>query len=382
MRKKGTVASAGKNIATVPGAVTNLSLTASDRTITATWSAPVSDGGSAITSYTVETQLNSNGWVSQGSQTSGVSFTVRNNTAVTARSYKVRVKANNAIGAGNTTESSPVTPSFGTPTKPTLAANNPASKSYPSSSGNFTQYRTFGITYTPLSCNAFSNTEVYIARSGYEYTNLANFTTLNTTSTTANQTYTISVGYQSALSWYDILSSMTFSVFTRTWNTDGDYVDSAAETVTTVAQQSYNGYTEAGGTYTSSTVQVNSNTYSITSAYVGGPDRRTDSIRVYAWSTTGTATICTTSRYFIMAFSNNTTGTYATESQLVAPFTTNSGQTPRNRLTAFSLGYGGIANSARIQIRGAGSIASGWNPTISVYFVVSYTDRTAVTWTY
>jgi hypothetical protein len=135
-------------------------------------------------------------------------------------------------------------------------------------------------------------------------------------------------------------------------------------------------YTYAGGTYTSGTVAVNANTYSITSAYVGGPNRYTEGIEVFARSTTGSATICTSSRYFSIAFSNGTTGTYTVQSQLVTPFSNNSGTTYRSRQTGFAQSYGFPDNSHRIQIRGEGSIASGWNPTISVYFIVSYTDRT------
>lgn len=378
---RGTVAS---GVASAPGAVTSLTLSASDRTITATWSAPTNNGGSPVTSYTLETQRNSEGWVSQGTQSSGVSFTVRNNTAATARSYKVRVTATNAIGSGHSTESASATPNFGTPATPTVTAITPPARSYPTSNSNFTPNREFSITYSPLVCSAFRNTEVYIALDGFAYEFYGNFAYLNTTSSTANQTYTISSIYNTTLGWYNPQPGQTYRVFTRTWNTDDDYIDSAVGTINqpTIGLSYYFGYAETSGTYTSSQVAVNSNTYSITSAYVGGPDRRTDSLRVYARSTTGTATICTSSRNFSIAFSYGTTGSYTNQSQLTPPFSNNSGTTFQNRLTGFSQGFGGAANSARIQIRGAGSLGSGWVPTITVYFVVGYTDRSYPVWSY
>lgn len=367
---RGTVAS---SIASVPGAVTSLNLSASDRTITATWSAPTNNGGLPVTSYTVETQRNSEGWVSQGSQSSGVSFTVRNNSAATARSYKVRVTANNAMGSGPSTESGSATPNFGTPATPTLSMR----AGYPSSAQ--ANFRPFNISYTPLNCSAFSSAQIWVALIGYGYSNDANSAPMSTTSTTA-QVFGLDTLYSPSWGFYrQPQPSETYYAFIRTFNSDGDYVDSAAGSFTTAAAVAFNYYTEAAGTYTSSQVAVNSNTYSITSAYVGGPDRRTDSLRVYARSTTGTSTICTSSRNFSIAFSYATTGTYTNQSQLTPPFSNNSGTTFQNRLTGFAQGYGGAANSARIQIRGAGSIASGWNPTITVYFVVGYTDRTLQT---
>jgi hypothetical protein len=216
--------SAGVTPITTPTGVTSLTASASDRTISATWSAPTSDGGSAITSYTVETQLNSEAWVNRGSQSSGVAFTVRNNSAATARSYKIRVTANNAAGAGTVVTSSSVTPNFGTPATPVLAAVAPTQPS----SGNGTGHRQFTVTYNPLACSAFSNTQTFIKLSGYSYTNTANSTALNTTNSAAGKSWTIST--LNAPEWgsdRNLLASETYFVFTRTWNTDGDYVDSA-----------------------------------------------------------------------------------------------------------------------------------------------------------
>ena len=355
---------------TVPSAVQSLSLSAGDRSITATWSAPASNGGSGVTSYTVETQLNTDGWVNQGSQSSGVSFTVRNNSAATARSYKVRVTANNANG-GTSAESGSATPAFGTPGTPSGSSPEPSQPG----SGNGSGLRTLSFSYSPLACSAFNRCEFWIARNGYGYTNYGDYVSLSTTSSAAGQGYNLSVMYQPELGWYNPTADILYYFFTRTYNNDGDYVDSAAAGVWTTTTRYYNEYVYSNGSYTSSTVAVNANTYSVTSAYQGNPDRYTTDVVCYAWSTTGTSTICTSSRYFSIAFSNGTTGTYAVQSQLVAPFSNNSGQTPRSRSTGFAQGYGNVSGSHRIQIRGEGSISSGWVPTISVYFIAYYQDR-------
>lgn len=356
---------------TVPSAVQSLSLSAGDRSITATWSAPASNGGSGVTSYTVETQLNSDGWVNQGSQSSGVAFTVRNTTAATARSYKVRVTANNANG-GTSVESGSATPAFGTPSTPSGSSPEPSQPG----SGNGSGARSMTFTYSPLACSAFNRCEFWIQRWGYdEYQNYGDYVSLSTASTAANQTYSLSVFYQNALGWYGATPDILLFFFTRTYNNDGDYVDSAAAGAWTTTTRYYNEYVYSSGSYTSGTVAVNANTYSVTTAYAGNADRRTDSVSCTAWSTTGTATICTSSRYFSIAFSNATTGTYAVQSQLQSPFSTNSGQTRRSRTTGYAEGFGGASNSARVQIRGEGSISSGWSPTISVFVVIDYTDR-------
>ena len=355
---------------TVPSAVQSLSLSGGDRSITATWSAPASNGGSGITSYTVETQLNSDGWVNQGSQSSGVSFTVRNTTAVTARSYKVRVTANNANG-GTSTESGSASAAFGSPATPSGSSPEPSQPS----SGNGTGNRSLNVTYSPLACSAFDRCEFLIARWGYGYEYYGNYAYLNTTSSAAGQTYGITVFYQVELGWYSAPADVLYLFKTRTYNTDGDYIDSAEASAWTPPTRYYYEWVYSYGNYTSGTVAVNANTYSVTTGYAGNADRRTDSVSCTAWSTTGTATICTSSRYFSIAFSNGTTGTYSVQSQLQSPFSTNSGQTRRSRTTGYAEGFGGATNSARVQIRGEGSISSGWSPTISVFVSIDYTDR-------
>lgn len=374
---------------TTPSAVTSLSATASDRTITATWSAPTSDGGTAISSYTVETQLNAEAWVNRGSQTSGVSFTVRNNSAATARSYKIRVTANNAVGAGTVATSGSVTPNFGTPATPTLAAISPTQPA----SGNGSGAREFSVTYNPLACSGFSNTETYIKLSGYAYSYNANSAYLNTTNSASGKTWTISTLYSSSWGSYrTLLASETYYVFTRTWNTDGDYVDSAEASVVTTATQSYNvivdtsytvyddtSYWGANESYTGTTgtFTVTGNSFSQTSGYAipgvgetgstcpGCPDgtRRysVSSLTIRANVVITGINITTSSRNFIVDFSNTgtTASTAATIDCLRAPFSTNSGTAQQSlNWTAPSVPIGSGAGGGRVRIRGAGSIAT------------------------
>jgi hypothetical protein len=370
--RRGTVAS---SILFAPSAVTSLTLTASDRTITATWSAPTDNGGSPITSYTVETQLNSEGWVNRGAQSSGVSFTVRNNTVVTARSYQVRVTANNVIGAGTSAVSNTATPNFGTPATPTGAAVEPTN---PNNGTNGSGARQFTITYSPLVCSAFSNTQTFIARAGYEYTDLANYTTLNTTSSTANQGWTISTAYQAALSWYTPTASIDYYVFTRTWNTDGDYKDSAVSAViTTTPTRSYGWVVDTsnwGGAsaYNDQTGEfvVTGNTYSNVSAYfipgqnaggVGHIQYSITSLTIQARVVITGITICTSSRNFLVDFSGTSTsaGTGGgTQNCLTPPFSNNSGTATRS--LSWNVGDVGFGNAGagRIRVRGAGSIGT------------------------
>jgi hypothetical protein len=382
--------SAGVTPITVPTGVTNLTASASDRTISATWSAPSSDGGSAITSYTVETQLNSEAWVNQGSQSSGVSFTVRNNSAVTARSYRIRVTANNAAGAGTVVTSSSVTPNFGTPATPVLTAVMPTQPS----SGNGTGHRQFTVAYDPLACSAFSNTQTFIKLSGYSYTNTANSTALNTTNSAAGKSWTIST--LNAPEWNsdrNLLASETYFVFTRTWNTDGDYVDSAEASVTTTATQSYNvvvdtsyyvtvdtsswggdeSYSDQTGTFT-----VTGNTFSQTSVYAlpgvtatgttcaGCPDgtRRysISHLTIRARVVVTGINITTSSRNFIVDFSGTSTsaGTGGgTIDCLRSPFSTSSGTAEQSlQWNTPTVAMGAAAGGGRIRVRGAGSIGT------------------------
>jgi RHS repeat-associated protein len=99
--------------ATVPGAPTNASATAGNAQATVTWTAPGSNGGSAITYYTVTSSPG--GFTAQTANGSTTTATVTGLTNGT--SYTFTVTATNAIGTGPASSpSNAVTPS--TPTAP------------------------------------------------------------------------------------------------------------------------------------------------------------------------------------------------------------------------------------------------------------------------
>jgi outer membrane protein assembly factor BamB len=87
-------------LVTVPGAPTAVLATAGNASASVSWSAPVSDGGSAITAYTVSVQPGGHtcGWTS-GPLTCTVSGLTNGST------YSVTVHAHNSVGDGD--ESSP-----------------------------------------------------------------------------------------------------------------------------------------------------------------------------------------------------------------------------------------------------------------------------------
>lgn len=378
---------------TVPSAVQSLSLSAGDRSITATWSAPASNGGSGVTSYTVETQLNSDGWVNQGSQSSGVAFTVRNTTAVTARSYKVRVTANNANG-GTSAESGSATPAFGTPATPTGSAIAPTN---PNNGTNGSGARALSITFSPLQCAAFDFCEVYIARDGYEFVNYGDYVNLKTTSNAPNQSYSLSVLYQGAFGWYNPPAGTTYYFYTRSRNIDNDYIDSAWGSLTTTATQSYvwttygdnsdwgaaTAYSDTTGTFT-----ITGNSFSQTSGYAipgqnaGGSGHIQYSITglsIEAWVVISGITICTSSRNFLVDFSGTSTsaGTGGgTKDCLVAPFSTNSGTTHRDLAWNITNVPFGNAGAGRIRVRGAGTIGTvATSPDNRIRCIISITGQ-------
>ena len=91
--------------ATVPGAVSNLSTTASDGQVVLAWDAPASDGGSAITGYEYQYSPGGSGWTA----VTGVTVTVSGLTNGTAYTFEVR--AVNGVGQGTASSMSatPVT---------------------------------------------------------------------------------------------------------------------------------------------------------------------------------------------------------------------------------------------------------------------------------
>lgn len=102
---RGTFSDSSASItpATVPGAATQVAGAAGDGHVTVTWTAPVSNGGTAISGYDVE-------WSTDGSQWSGPQATTVTSATVNGLTngvgYSFRVSAKNAVGTG-----SPSTPS-------------------------------------------------------------------------------------------------------------------------------------------------------------------------------------------------------------------------------------------------------------------------------
>ena len=87
---------------TVPGAPTGLSATASDTTkINLTWTAPASDGGSAITGYKIEVSSNGgSSWSDQVANTSGTATTYSHTGLSAGNTRHYRVSAINTNGTG------------------------------------------------------------------------------------------------------------------------------------------------------------------------------------------------------------------------------------------------------------------------------------------
>jgi hypothetical protein len=86
----------------VPGAPTNVHASAHGTTITLTWGAPVDDGGSAVTGYSITGSGGTS--ASTGAGTFKTSF-----SHLKAGTYRFTVKANNAIGTGPGTKSNAIT---------------------------------------------------------------------------------------------------------------------------------------------------------------------------------------------------------------------------------------------------------------------------------
>lgn len=90
-----------------PASVTGTRITTPFLGFRANWSAPSSNGGSAITGYEVERQRPANpGWISVGTFSAS---TFSTNVSVTAGQHQVRVRATNAVGAGPWTTSATFT---------------------------------------------------------------------------------------------------------------------------------------------------------------------------------------------------------------------------------------------------------------------------------
>jgi hypothetical protein len=128
----------GAGTCDVPGGVENLTLTPGTNQITATWSAPIDDGGSAITGYVVK--------ISDDGGTTWLETDITTNTTYIftglnpATTYTVQVYAMNAAGDG-VIISATGRPAFITLTMP---GTNPSVSVMPGSSASFSS-----VSYAP-----------------------------------------------------------------------------------------------------------------------------------------------------------------------------------------------------------------------------------------
>jgi len=167
--------------ATVPGAPTAVSAAAGDSQATVSWTAPASDGGSAITGYTV-TSAPGGFTATTAGTTSAVVLGLTNGTA-----YRFTVTATNAIGTGAASvASSPVTPAPAptAPAAPTAVnaspGNTQATVTWTAPSNGGSAITNYTVTSTPGGLTANS------ATTSATVTGLANGTAYTFTVTATN----------------------------------------------------------------------------------------------------------------------------------------------------------------------------------------------------
>ena len=115
----------------VPDAPQSLTLTPGNNQITASWQAPVDNGGSAIVNYTVSISSNGGATWSQTQTVTGLTYTFTGLNSTTT--YTVQVYATNATGSGATTTTTG-RPAYVTLTMP---GTNPTISVLPSSTASF-----------------------------------------------------------------------------------------------------------------------------------------------------------------------------------------------------------------------------------------------------
>ena len=142
----GPSASAAATPATVPGAPTDVTGGGGDGQTTVSWTAPVSDGGSAITLYTVTAQPGGE----TCSTTAATSCTVHNLTNGT--NYSFTITASNTMGAGSASSALYVTPAA-VPDAPVIstasAGNGQATISWSAPSDNGEPITGYTVTAQP-----------------------------------------------------------------------------------------------------------------------------------------------------------------------------------------------------------------------------------------
>lgn len=321
---------------TVPSQVGTPTVSAGDRSFTVSWSAP-SANGYAITQYVVETQRNSEAWVDRGVQSSGVVFTFRNDGA----SYRARVTAYNALGAGLTSPES----AYAAPTFPAQAAPSITVTSSPSTLSPGTRY--YNVTADPVNCSAFWYANIYI--NGVSQGNVDS----------SVRVYADRVGSPNE----------TVTAYVQTFNTDGDSVISATTSLTLADWSYISDFSDTGdvrvdGQNTLSVGGVNQgNDY--TYAFSKTADQNVTSIVVRARTgvrgTGSTYNITSSNRFFILTFSG-TNSTFdvgdATYSGNQAPFSTTYSTT--NISETWGVANTGYENagSGRVRITAEGTIGT------------------------
>jgi hypothetical protein len=247
--------SSSSTAASAPGSPTNVSVSMSNGVVTVTWTPPMTNGGSAITNYTViATDLTNTLNGGQECSTATTSCTVSSLTL--GDSYTFAVIATNAAGSSNpSASSSTVVPS----TVPAVVTG--LSATGPNNTIQFTE------SWTAPSSGGLPLTDYEVRYS----TDNATWTTLNTNSTATS--YTINPP-----------SETTYYVQVAAMNADGLGAWSNSDTVSWVETTSYQvpnyGYScPSGGSLSGSTCTVTS---SYAASYV-----ETGSYPIYTYEQTG-----------------------------------------------------------------------------------------------
>ena len=169
--------------ASVPGAPSNVTGAAGNGQVSVTWTAPSSNGGSAVTGYDVEWSSDSgNSWSSPLSSAQSSTSTAALVTGLTnGTSYVFKVAARNVIGAGSFSTTSAAVMPAGAPTSPTsvsaVAGNGQATVSWsgPSSNGGAT-ISSYDVRYSSNSGSTWTSAGVAYTGSPATVTGLTNGT--------------------------------------------------------------------------------------------------------------------------------------------------------------------------------------------------------------
>lgn len=355
---------------TVPGVPLNPSLSAGDKSITFTWSAPSSDGGSAITGYRVQYSTNGgSSWsaLANAGLPSPLTYTWSGNQVIfNGSSYTARVLAYNSNGDGSVSGSSnAAVPTFAAPT--IVSAYGTAG--YPSTGAPFS--RPFYINFTPTACANYSSTYIYVQSATYEsfggyYASVNGaYDNLYTTSTGNQNTGNIFSVYAQNVAmggqFYSNGTSQTFYMYAVTYNNDGYGVSSSAISYTTVATQSYYTYSGTQGLYNAGQFTVNSGTYSGILGSISSNDWYVQTIYIRARTSTLSSSygICSGSRYFTVRLNYPGSGYVQQFNGNGTPFNAaGSGISERNTTVDISdIGYDSYGFGA-VNVRGVGSFTT------------------------